>query len=555
MPIGFSNRCLVLVTDDGVNVYDVSSGRVKYLQRMAWSQPNFSESLAEVISKDARGKPVLILNDMSEQHYRKERLPSVAFFDRQNVLQRKLNVTFPSYPIRAAQAIKEPKDVIGKEGASGQLYLFCALPASDAISKVIEAIRLSLAPVAGLGVLPVESVSLIKILSQKLRKQKSTALRAGWKILVGQHSSGGLRQIVSKGEDELALTRMTPVSDPDVDPGQWAVEVLQEVKSTVNYLGRFGYKPEDGLEVIFIAQRKNQTVFSDILDINCNLFTLSLTDAANFAGIKLPADADERWADMLHAGWAAKKTLLSLPLPSRDIVSIAQPRQAAAIARNVMLLGCLGVLGFGAYEANGYFTAYDELTKTRDLKIALQSELDAEIKRKESLGIDVKLVQAALSAKKSIKTQAFNPLPLLLRVSKIMPQDLRVDTLTMEYVEGAPDPTAPQPVPGQPVDPLALKNGTFRTVLKFVFPESMKPEIGNKKMLDLQIALQKQLQPDYNVVVSKKVADLSFTGTMQMNIEAGQSKPGLSDASAEIQIDSVLLTPEGDPNAPAPGNN
>src|SRR5690606_3907516 len=92
--------------------------------------------------------------------------------------------------------------------------------------------------------------SMVQTLAKKLRKPADPACM--WTVFVGQHSSGGLRQVVIRN-GELALTRMTPIIDSDADPEIWASDVVAEVKGTMSYLSRFGYDPADGLDVIVIS--------------------------------------------------------------------------------------------------------------------------------------------------------------------------------------------------------------------------------------------------------------------------------------------------------------
>ena len=81
---------------------------------------------------------------------------------------------------------------------------------------------------------------------------KESKEKASWTIFMGQQSSGSLRQIVTRN-GELALTRMTPIVDTDIEPALWAREVTEELDSTMSYLARFGYKKEDGLDIIIVS--------------------------------------------------------------------------------------------------------------------------------------------------------------------------------------------------------------------------------------------------------------------------------------------------------------
>lgn len=92
------------------------------MDTVPWAVDNFEANVAAVVSKECGGKPVLILNDMVEQHYRKERIPKVSVMDKANVLQRKLMVAFPNYPVRAALPLKE-KTGKGDKALPGSVYI------------------------------------------------------------------------------------------------------------------------------------------------------------------------------------------------------------------------------------------------------------------------------------------------------------------------------------------------------------------------------------------------------------------------------------------------
>ncbi len=233
MAIFGPSRCVLLLSDEGLNIYD-SSSRVQLVDTIPWETQDFEDAAAELIRKKCRGKSILILNDMVEQHYRKERIPKVSPFDRANIIKRRVSAAFPSYPMRSAIKLKErAPDRDGQQG--GDIYLFAAVPLSESVRKTLDAVQKSYASIAGFCLLPVESASMIHALSKKLAKRGEGA--ATWTIFVGQHQSGGLRQIVTKN-GELALTRMTPIVDSDIDQDAWTSDVSNELKGTMSYLSR-----------------------------------------------------------------------------------------------------------------------------------------------------------------------------------------------------------------------------------------------------------------------------------------------------------------------------
>src|SRR5262245_61593551 len=121
------SRTVVLIADEALYIYSTGFRGSRLIESVPWDTENFEQSVATTLSKDCGGKPVLILNDMVEQHYRKERVPKVSALDKANVLQRKLNVAFPGYPVKAALLLKEkiPKS---EKNIAAAIYIFSAIP-------------------------------------------------------------------------------------------------------------------------------------------------------------------------------------------------------------------------------------------------------------------------------------------------------------------------------------------------------------------------------------------------------------------------------------------
>ena len=152
------HRTVMLVADEAVYVYDSSARGVRLVETVLWSTENFEQNLAGILKKDCSGRPVLILNDMVEQHYRKEKVlkAGVSIMDRSGMLRRKLNMAFPSYPVKAALPLKE-KIVKDDKRGRADIYIFAAVPETRQFLGALGAINRSLVPVSGFCLLPVES--------------------------------------------------------------------------------------------------------------------------------------------------------------------------------------------------------------------------------------------------------------------------------------------------------------------------------------------------------------------------------------------------------------
>lgn len=374
------SRTILMISDDALFIYAIGPKGVKMIEAVPWSAENFEDNVALIIAKECGGKPVLIINDMVEQHYRKEKIPKVSPLDKQNVVKRKLNVAFPNYPVRAALPLKE-KVAKTDKAMAGSIYIFAAVPASDAFKKTMAAATKSLAPISGFALLPIEASDMIKKLSEKLSSKGEK--KAQWTIFIGQHQGGGLRQIVIKN-GELALTRMTPIIETDENPSVWANEVHQEFQATMSYLSRFGFDSEDGLNVVLVSDSAAGDMVNELIDVPCNFFSMTSEQVAKT--MKLPSFSQEEihLADMLHVGWIGKKSRFILPMKAKQIDNVSQPRQIAVAASVLLLLGGC----FQSYQLLGYYQGLSEGREDVASKARKKDQLDLlyerEIKRKRS---------------------------------------------------------------------------------------------------------------------------------------------------------------------------
>ncbi len=513
------------------------------LDTIPWDTQEFEDSVADLIRRKCRGKSVLILNDMVEQHYRKERIPKVSAFDRASIVKRRVSAAFPSYPIRSALKLKEKApNRDGQQG--GDIYLLAAVPLSENVRKTLAAVQKSYAAISGFALLPVESAGMVQTLSKKLSKVTEKA--SVWSIFVGQHRSGGLRQIVTKN-GELALTRMTPIVDSDIDHELWASEVANELKGTMSYLTRFGFDTSDGLDVTVIANNSAADRVVAKIDFDCNLSVLTSTEAANLLGLKIGRQEEMRYADPLHIAWTGRKTSLALPLQAAQIDSISGPARMATAASVALLLGC-AYYGYDAFtQASAWSKNSQQLNSAQQQLVIVRAEHEAEVKKKESVGIDFMLIENSTKVYDKLEKRAMKPLGVFDTIGKSLGPDIRIKSLDVRPASTATtldpssaavpaDPAAPAPDPNAPVQPKE-----YEVVLRIIFPAQLAPEKGVQKIDELKTRLQTNL-PNHKVSVIKQVADLSYTGNFVGEATSQLNKDGQKeDYEAQIMIRGTLL--------------
>ncbi len=527
------SRTVLILGDEAVHVYGQGSKGVTYMDSIAWSRSEFEDALAEVLRKDCKSRPVLVLYDMVEQYYRKERMPKVGVLDKASVLQRKLRVIFPQYHVRAALKLNEkPAKPQGKQGgqAAGDVYLCAAIPASEQYKKVMEAVKRSMVSIAGLCMLPIESSDFVKTLAAKTGRRK--AGRAKWAVFIGQHKNGGLRQIVTKN-GELALTRMTSVTDSDADPDVWASEVLQEFSATMSYLTRFGYAQEDGLEVIVVANPEAGELISEKIQTPCHLTTCTASEAARLAGIKIEETEDERYADTLHAAWSSRKARLLLPMVSREISGVHKPRQVAMIAMGLLLCGMI-YLGAQLYLAGqSLLETQEEIDDAQASLNRLEAEYQEEVARKEAMGFDVELVQGSLNAYEAMLESDVNALEFFKDLGVALGVDLTLETLDVQKNKEAENLIRIVQETGRGEDRLEGAPA-YEAVLSMKLPASLEAQ----EAIDLFESFQERVEerfPDHRVEVVQSPGPTSYN--IPVEGEAGMNETErVEDYLGELKI-------------------
>ncbi len=529
MSLFSSSRCVLILGDSGLQIYNVTRMAAKFIDHVPWETDEFEKSVRNLIVKRCKRKPVVILNDMVEQHYRKERIPKVSFFDRSNVLKRRLSVAFPNYRVRAALKLKDKNSSKAIDGQGGS-YLFAAVPSSEMFNKTMASIRLSGAPIVGLYLLPVEGAEMVRTLSAKLSRGKR--YKAVWTIFIGQHYNGGLRQIVTRN-GELALTRMTPIVDTDVEPELWAKELSSELNATMSYLSRFGYTQDDGLDVIVIANNALEHSLEEAIDVECNLKVLTSAAAASLVGSRLGRQEDLRYADSLHAAYLGKKSKFVLPMQSAIIESLTKPRRVASLILIGLLAGC-AYFGFMSVKGwNRMADVSDRLKVSVQQNRSLDLEYKHELEKKKQLGFDFLLVNNSIEVFNELEEKKLKPLSVFRGIGLALGTDLRLDKLVLKMEEEKIH------IPANP-EKYTPKRDEVKFLLDAVmtisFPHTVSPDVGVQKINVLQDRLRKTL-PDYEVSVIKQVADLSYTGNF-----VGESGTELAegampeDYTAEIQV-------------------
>jgi len=531
IPFLTPSRSVLVIGDEALHIYNVTHNAARLVGSVAWSSDDFEDLVVAGLRRACGGKPALILNDMTDQHFKGgQRMPRVGAMDKASVLKRKLQVAFPSYPIRGALPLKWDKGVPGeKKKPGGGLYLFAGIPMSEPVAKTFAAVKAAMVPIAGFCLLPVEGADMVQALASRLAGKSRKPSR--WVVFMGQHRDGGLRQVITR-DGQLAMTRMTPMADAGNAPDIWARDVSQEFKATISYLSRFGFSSAEGVDLIVVSDSESGALLENLVNIPCHYTTLSAPEAAREIGMNIGIQDSSRYADPLFAAWSGRKSRFTLPMEAPELARIGKPRQAAALLMVVLLLagGYLGWQMFSMMQSMSVMQ--DDLDNQKRILAQAEKDYQQEVERMAALGFDVRLVQGAIQTYDALDKDKMHALSLIKKLGEALGDNLRLDIVTMDYITPPPlDPNSAAALSGQEQPQRPQVN----MMIKLSFPPSVEPEVGVREVNDLKRRLTVTM-PGYDVVIQRNVAGLEYSDTFSGAVGRSAKDIASEKGVAEISI-------------------
>lgn len=519
-----SRKRVLVIGGEGVALFGPTARGIEREIALSWDVPNFDQQLVEALNEQKnRADPVQILFDGADQAYRKEEnIPKLSVFDRSRFLKRKLEQTFPSYPVRAYVEVKPPGEK--------PFYLFVALPETDRLDSIAADMLDAGVPLAGFGLLPAESVGLVTTLASKVFTKEDKPSR--WAVLISQHETGGLRQVIVRNGN-LAMTRITPTSEAGVHGPGWADEVMREFKGTLTYIARFGYTAEEGLDVMVICSSIEKQFFSDKTLPVTNFQCLTTGEALSVIGAKGVSLGDTNFGDALHAAWVARKRRLSAPVIVPSIHRIMVPRKMAQLVSGILAL-TLVALGFFVFsQYANYTSAKKDLTDHQRQKELLDQEYGQDSKVFDAYPVKPQLIKAVLSVKQLIDKSGINITPTLNVLRQGLDNDIKLNSLSFEHdakdVFAAGKTTnAKPPAPG-------TEKGLVTIKFKFTLVGSLDLEHKVQRAEGLVKTLQQRF-PGYSVKILSQFGNVSNSGKFEGEAGGPQNASGKQDDTAEIEL-------------------
>lgn len=289
---------VLMVGEEGVILYTPQHDGVSRKVSVPWSAPDFEQQMTKAFNRREAGGLILLFNDAEHTYRREDNLSPAQSLER-------LESCFSQMNVRAALPLGHAEAAT----PGNKDYLFIGLGNNGRHTMLGGVLGASGVPVAGCSVLPVESTGLVSALAAKISG------RGRWALLAGLHETGGMRHVVIR-DGVLSLTRLIPMEARN--PEDWAANSIRELETTLNYLRRFGYKDEQGMEMMMICADADKKLFAHNAIAGANLHSLTLDEALKLVGAQVTGQEQERYADALYAAWTerADKLALDLRLPA-----------------------------------------------------------------------------------------------------------------------------------------------------------------------------------------------------------------------------------------------
>jgi hypothetical protein len=514
-------RFVLLVGDAGAMVARISGASVEAHEFLDAAVGDNVRRAGQILAEFPK-LPVVLLFDVLGQSYRRDRLPPVNMLDRPKILARKLESLFAGTELRGGLRLGPAEgDIRGFD------YLFAAIAASSEIAQWQALLEQIENPVSDVRLLPVESVKLLQRLANKVNGDGNGAgvKPSHWTILISQHRTGGLRQIVTR-DHRLAIARMT-AGFVDIDsPGEIASLLQREIGGTIDYITRLGFDRAEGLDAYFIGRSDiGATLKNAQLPVR-RLISFTPAEAQSVTGITGAHDESGHFADVLHAAWGGSRFVPALsiwPQKKRQqrMMTVGQKWGARAMAA----ASVAGLL-YGAdltWEMQNAEAAYQQAEASR---ADLQQRYDAQVSKLDAGPISIARMRDIITLHAQLLAADVDLNQLYAAIDSSLSRDVKLQALDIEVeppaISLAPSQeqavapsSSPEPPPVNAEIVLDLDLSSFRDAELAVGETDRMARALRDALPKMNIKIKRQplhILPDDTMTVKPGENVLAFSG-------------------------------------------
>ena len=508
-------RFVLAIGNEGGLLVDLAGGRIRQHWQVAGHDDGALATLAAALAAAPR-RPLLVIGDLLEQSYRKEAVPRLNPLDRGKVLKRRLERAFPNTPLKGSLRLAEDPDEPRQVD-----HLLIGLPPAPDWDRWLDFLRTVDNPVTALTLLSVEATDLVTRLAQALTPAGSRP--SDWTVFVARQFTGGFRQIIVH-RGELVLTRLTPSLAADASAAERVAEIGHELKATLGYMTRLGYRAGGSLDLIVLCDAALHGELHTIAAPPGQRFIVTAADAAGALGLAdcgATADAD---GALLGALWLGRKRQPAVQLLPADLTRRKLQGQALRAASAALAASALGLISYSALSAAAVLKVEQEI----DWLSAWQGTTEQQLARSESEAEEIAAradqMRVLLEAHRRLTAGHAAPFEVLAAVRQAMARGEQLARISWQLAA---------PAGGQRREPTGEAGASLE--LTFDLGSLSDPAAAVAATEDLARRLRAAF-PDRPVTIARQAVDIlphqAFVGSSGFGTERG---PG-TRLSAELRI-------------------
>ena len=426
-------RFVLAIGNEGGLLLHLAGGALRGRWQVAGHDDAALATLAAALAK-APKCPLLVVGDLLEQSYRREAVPRLNRGDRAKVLRRRLERAFPETPLKAALKLADDP-----EEPRSQNYLLVGLPPAADWDRWLGFLRSIDNPVPTLTLLPVEAAAMVSRLARALARADRPA--HDWAILIGRESTGGFRQIVVN-RGELVLTRLTPSLATDAGAAEVAAEIRRELKATLGYMTRLGYRAGSSLDTIVLGGAALGAALEEPGSTAGRLTVVAAGAAAGALGLdgadrRAGAGIEDADGALLGALWVGRQRRPVLQLLPADLRRRRLQGQALRWASAGLAASALGLAGYAALAAVSALQVKQEVSWLSAWQGTTRQQLGRSEGDAAAIGARAEAMRAVLEAARRLEATRADPFEALGALRRVMARDEQLTALAWKLVEPA----------------------------------------------------------------------------------------------------------------------
>lgn len=440
-------KYVLFIGDEGAILTYIEGSVVKSRQFVPDAGAQSLRELKQAFAKN-EDAPLFLVIDNMDQSYMQQTLPPVSALSISKLVKRRLDRDFADSNIKGAVPLGREK-----KGRKDWNYLMVAVEESPQLTTWLEFIEQLPNYFKGIYLVAVESEYLVQHIEQSIKLPEAED-EAEWKFLVSHNKVGGFRQVILRN-GKMVFTRLAqPIGESSTE--MVAGNIEQEMLSTIEYMKRLSYTPQDGLDVYIIASEG----IRDAIDINkfpsATVRVYTPYELAQYLGIEGATQPTDQFGDVILAAAIGCSRKHVLPLSTPTSKQVNQLHQFIFMQRAASGLLGLGIVGYMAAIGVGLFSLSQEQGDAEDALRSQRNRITAlrdEINRSD---VDIERADDLLFLYRQLDKENISPLPFIQSMYTLNNAPIWVNGLEWSLGEGGVN-TAPNFLSGAEAEMMNAK--------------------------------------------------------------------------------------------------